>query len=201
MPNRMPNSSRLATLALVPLLLAGGVSGAAAAEDGRPPAEPFARNSLGVEFGATALVEAWNLNERREWLACGHVSVWWALHDRVALVMELQATRVMQSPARAGFVQGFTPLVRFRLATLRPLGLFAELGPGISWSDTRVPPRGTRFNYLWVVGGGVSRRLARHAEAVAAFRWLHLSNNGREGRDRNPDIEALGPYAGVRLSF
>jgi hypothetical protein len=37
--------------------------------------------------------------------------------------------------------------------------------------------------------------------AVAGFRWIHLSNNGREGHDRNPDIQALGGYAAVSVGF
>jgi hypothetical protein len=36
---------------------------------------------------------------------------------------------------------------------------------------------------------------------VAGFRWLHLSNASRFGRNRNPDIEALGGYLAVNFGF
>jgi hypothetical protein len=162
---------------------------------------PFGRNSIGVEFSGTLLVEAWNLNEGREWLAGGNAAIWWAFREPLALVVEMQATRVFQAQPRHGFVQGLAPLLRWQVHRADAWALFVELGPGISWSDTQVPPRGTRFNYLAIGGLGSTHRLGTHSEAIVGFRWLHLSNAGLEGRGRNPDIEALGPYAGIRLSF
>jgi hypothetical protein len=211
----------LRTLALGPMLLvmagpaaADELHGGADADDRRlAPAAgrehvvdtragaPFGRNGLGVEFAGTVLVEAWNLNERREWLVGGSAAIWWAVLDRVSLVVEIHATRVYQSPTRNGFVQGLAPVLRWRVRESDQWSAFVELGPGISWSDTRVPPRGTRFNYLALGGGGVTRRLAARSRLVAGFRWVHLSNAGREGRARNPDIESLGPYAGIQLAF
>jgi hypothetical protein len=47
----------------------------------------------------------------------------------------------------------------------------------------------------------MTRRLTRQAHAVASVRWLHLSNASREGRNRNPDIEAVGGYVGVSVGF
>jgi hypothetical protein len=164
-------------------------------------ATPFGRNSLGVELTGALLVEAWNLNERREYLAGANVAIWWAFRERAALVVEMHATRVYQDRPRHGFVQGLAPLVRWQVYRADTWAFFAEAGPGISWSDTRVPPRGTRFNLLAIGSAGVTHRINTHSEAIVGFRWLHLSNAGREGRARNPDIEALGPYAGVRFSF
>jgi hypothetical protein len=165
------------------------------------PQEAFGKNTIGLEFGLALLAEAWNLNEGREWLANGSASLWWAFLDRTRLIIEFHATRVFQARPRNAFVQGFTPIVRWQLRDAAPWGVFLEAGPGISWSDTRVPPRGTRFNYLLLAGTGITRRLGHQCQAVAGVRWLHLSNAGREGRDRNPDIEALGPYAGLTIAF
>jgi hypothetical protein len=202
------HATRLFSLLLVPQLLVAAASHAAAGDDLQRDQNavtrtdaPFGRNSLGVEFSAAMLVEAWNLNEGREWLAGGNVGIWWAFRDSAALVVEMQATRVYQAEPRNGFKQGITPLLRWHLHRVEPWTLFVELGPGISWSDTRVPPRGTRFNYLALGGIGVTHRLGAHSQAIAGFRLLHISNAGLEGRARNPDIEALGPYVGVRLAF
>jgi hypothetical protein len=163
--------------------------------------DPFARGTLGIEFDGLLLAEAWNLNGPREWLAVGSAAVSWAFVNRAALVVEFQAARVFQRSPRSAHVQGFAPIVRWQLRSRDPWRLFVELGPGISWSDTTVPPRGTRFNYLIVGGGGLLHRIGPQVHAVAGARWWHLSNNSREGRSRNPDIEALGGYAGVAIAF
>lgn len=162
---------------------------------------PFVRDSVGVEFGLGLLDEAWNLNGSREWLADGNLSVWWAFLNRASLVVDFHATRVFQQPSRNAFVIGVRPGVRFQIVRWEPWDLFAELGVGPAWSDTAVPPRGTRFNYLGHTGIGLSRRLGRQVHGIAGFRWLHLSNNGREGHDHNPDIQALGGYAAVAVGF
>jgi len=173
---------------------------ASAADTSRSPG-PFVRGSVGIEFGLGLLDEAWNLNGSREGLVEGSVSVWWAFLNRATLVVDVHATRVFQQPSRDAFVTGVTPGVRFQIVRREPWDLFAEIGVGPSWSDTVVPPRGTRFNYLGHTGIGLSRRLGRQVHGIAGFRWLHLSNNGREGHDRNPDIQAVGGYAAVTVGF
>jgi hypothetical protein len=165
------------------------------------PHSPFDRGTLGIELGLAILGEAWNLNEQREWLVDGSLGVTWAFVDEVALVIEFHATRIFQQPARNAFVNGLAPLIRWQVVDGEPLSLFVEIGPGISWSDTVTPPRGTRFNYLVMAGTGLARRLGRQSHALAGFRFVHLSNAGREGRSRNPDIEALGGYAGISVVF
>jgi hypothetical protein len=37
--------------------------------------------------------------------------------------------------------------------------------------------------------------------ALGGLRWVHVSNNSLAGRDRNPDIEAIGPTIGVLFGF
>ena len=165
------------------------------------PAGPFDKGALGIEFALGAFNEAWNLNDGREWLLDGTAGVWWSFADRAMLVTEFHAARVFQSPSRAAYINGFTPLLRWRVLQPRSWTLFVDLGPGISWSDTVVPPRGTRFNYLLLAGTGLSRRIGAQTHAVVGFRWLHVSNNGREGRGRNPDIEALGGYGGISVAL
>ena len=72
---------------------------------------------------------------------------------------------------------------------------------GVSDADTDVPPRGTRFNYLAVGGGGVTLRLHAGVHGIAGLEWVHVSNGGLAGRGRNPDIEAIGPKVGVLIGF
>jgi len=165
------------------------------------PRGMFERGSLGVEFGGALLIEAWNLNDRREWLADGSAAVFWSFTRRATLLVEFHATRVEQVSSRNAFVNGLVTNLRWRLFEIPGGTLFGEFGPGISWSDTRTPPRGTQFNYLVQGTVGITRRLGSRSHLVTGFRWLHLSNASREGRGRNPDIEALGAYAGLSLAF
>jgi hypothetical protein len=177
----------------------------AASADGALQADtgpgPFARGTVGIELGCGLLGEAWNLNRGREWLADGRLSVWWAFLNRASLVVEVHAIPVFQRPSRDAFVTGITPSVRLQILRMERADLFSEIGAGPSWSDIVVPQGGTRFNYLGHAGLGLSRRVGRQVHAVAGFRWIHLSNNGREGHDRNPDIQALGGYAAVSVGF
>jgi hypothetical protein len=184
---------------LIGLLLFGGLSDARA-QDPAPARDPFARNTVGVEFGVGLLGEAWNLNADREWLIDGTAAAWWAFAGGRALVVEFHNLRIFQTGPNP-FVQGLAPLFRWRMHERGSWRLYAELGPGISWSDRVTPPRGTKFNYLLQAGFGVQRRLGAATHLLTSLRLLHVSNSGREGRDRNPDIEAVGIQTGVMIAF
>jgi hypothetical protein len=198
----------LLLLASLPAEVAGQEPGSTAAavvhtgaDSGPPTIDPFEAGALGIAFKLGLLGEAWNVNRNRESLVDGDAAVWWCFADRAMLSVEFHAMRVFQHPERAAFVNGLTPVLRWQLLDRPAWLLFLEGGPGISWSDTVVPPRGTRFNYLLVGGGGLMRRLGPQVHALLGARLLHISNNGREGRDRNPDIEAIGGYAGISVGF
>jgi hypothetical protein len=82
----------------------------------------------------------------------------------------------------------------------RAAQLFLDVGGGWAGAARRVPPTGTRYNYLAVVGGGVEAPWSR-VRVSLSVRWLHVSNGGREGRLANPDIQSLGGFAGVGYAF
>ncbi len=166
-----------------------------------PAPGPFTKNAIGVELAGSLLTESWNFNGAREWWGAGSFAVSWAFKDGMALVVEFQAAGIEQSPPRSAFLNGITPMARFRLYQHGATNLFLETGAGVSWSDTVVPPRGTRFNYLIIISGGVTHQLSRQTHFVASARLLHLSNASLKGRDRNPDIEALGGYFGIVFVF
>lgn len=177
------------------------ISGPAALAQAPPPSRSaFDRGAVSVEFALGGLVEAWNLNREREWLLDATGSFWWAFAENCALGAEFRHTRIYQETPNA-FLQGFSPLFRWRYLNRDRWEMFLEVGPGISWSDIETPPVGTKFNYLFQGSTGVLRRVGRNIHALAAFRFLHISNNGREGKPRNPDIEALGGFGGISLTF
>jgi hypothetical protein len=187
-------------LALTVAVLLVGASTAWGQGSSPAPASPFDRGAISAEFGLGGLVEAWNLNAGREWLLDATASIWWAYANDVALGVEFRHTRIYQATPNA-FLQGLSPLFRWRYLDRGSWGMFMEVGPGISWSDIETPPAGTKFNYLFQGSTGVLGRVGRNIHAFGAFRFLHVSNNGREGKNRNPDIEAMGGFGGVMLTF
>ena len=151
-----------------------------------------------VDVGAALLREAWDLNGSTESLA-GVVAgvdrrVWRGLSVRG----ELLALRVMQDDAD-GWLGGFTVGTRMRWgsARVRPV---VDVAVGLSNATRPVPPRGTSFNYVAAIGAGVEVPL-RPAVVTVTGRWLHASNNGREGRHRNPDIQSLGAVVSVGWEY
>jgi hypothetical protein len=147
-----------------------------------------------VDVGVTVLREAWDFNGATETLG-GVVGgtdrrVW----RGVAVRGELVALRVWQRSGDA-WLRGFTLGTRMRWGggAVRPL---LDVAVGMSNATGEVPAGGTRFNYLAVIGGGVERAVGA-TRVVVTGRWLHASNNGREGRHLNPDIQSLGVLVGV----
>ena len=72
---------------------------------------------------------------------------------------------------------------------------------GASDAAVATPPRGTRFNYLALGGGGVLVSVKPRVHLIATLELMHISNANLKGPDRNPDIEAIGPSLGVIIGF
>jgi hypothetical protein len=159
------------------------------------------RTRVGIGLAPAAFIESWNDNGSTEWLAAGLLGVLYRFADRWSLNVETNLTYVGQANVRGAFIVGVSPLLRFAVTRPGRTTVFVELGPGWSWSDSAVPERGTRFNYMAQAGGGVLFGGGPNVQFVASARWVHFSNNGREGRARNPDIEAIGGYSGVVIWF
>jgi hypothetical protein len=183
--------------------------GLAAAAPGAPGAQgaqgaqgasgaPGAQGAWRVDVGVTGLREAWDLNESTESLAGVVAGVDRRVWRGAAVRGELLALRVIQDP-EGTWLRGFTVGTRMRWGqgSLRPL---VDLAVGLSSATQPVPARGTTFNYLAAVGAGVELPL-RRARLTVTARWLHASNNGREGRHRNPDIQSLGGVVSVGWEY
>lgn len=151
-----------------------------------------------LDVGVMALVEAWDLNQAREELAGVRLGV-----DRhVWKGLAIRAEGVFLSIAQAGkdgSLAGFTlsTRARWRRSIGRP---FVELGAGMSQATVPIPARGTTFNLLLVSAGGIEIPFGSFSLDLA-MRWLHLSNNGREGRHRNPDVQSVGPTIAIGWSY
>jgi Lipid A 3-O-deacylase (PagL) len=144
------------------------------------------------------LWEAWDFNDSTEHLG-GLVAgvdrrVWRGLFIRG----EVLALRAMQH-GDDSWVGGFTVGTRMRWGRggLRPV---VDVAVGSSSATRPVPPGGTAFNYLAAIGAGVEMPVGPSIVIVTA-RWLHASNNGREGRQRNPDLQSLGAVVSVGWEY
>jgi hypothetical protein len=152
-----------------------------------------------LDVGTTTLVEAWNFNETKEALAGLEVGVDRQVWRAVFFRFEGMLLRVRQ-PSGDAWLRGFTIGGRARKVGER-FHPFAELAVGASHATAPVPVRGTGFNYLIVASAGTGIPIRESLALDLAARWFHVSNNGRAGRTRNPDIQALGMVVAVRWSY
>jgi hypothetical protein len=194
--------NRLAVLAAALTLCA--LSGPAAHAQTPPPAaaadDAFAARAWHAELGTFGGLEAWNYNGSHEELSAIVPGFGYGLGRGVVLVGRALVGYVGQR-GPDGFVLGATIGARGRLLRRPRWSLFWEGDVGISQADTYVPRRGTRFNYLAIGGIGATVPLQSRLHLLSGLRLIHLSNGGLAGRDRNPDIEAIGVHLGVLVEF
>jgi hypothetical protein len=142
-------------------------------------------------------VEAWELNGSTEHLAGIQAGIDGRLWRGVALRGEGVALRVHQQGTET-WLRGATLGMRARRGAAARV--FFDAGAGFARAGERVPPTGTRRNYLLIIGGGIEVPWST-LHFTAGARWLHVSNGGREGRLRNPDLQSLGAFGGVGWRF
>ncbi|MGH9373755.1 MAG: hypothetical protein ACRD15_19720 [Vicinamibacterales bacterium] len=165
-----------------------------------PADDPFSRRGWHLELGSHGALETWNYNISHEEMLAASAGITYGVGKGVVLKVGSPLYYVWQRGTDA-YLIGLTWGVRSRILRRGRWSAFWEFDVGISESDTYVPPRGTRFNYLVIGGGGVTMRLRPGVHALAGLRWAHVSNNGLAGPSRNPDIEAVGPALGVLVAF
>ena len=194
----------LTRLLLSTSLLLVGFAGHARAQIDRAPqpplVAPFDHRAWHLELTGHGALEAWNYNGNHEEMAGLFAGVTYAVREGLELKLASPLYHVWQRNTDA-YLFGLTWGVRGRIAGKQRWSAFWEFDVGISESDTYVPPRGTRFNYLALGGGGLTWRVRSGIHVTGGLRWVHVSNNSLAGRDRNPDIEAIGPTIGLLYGF
>ena len=187
-------------LLLLPILPGGVAAQSAPMTAPAVPGDPLARRGWHLEVSAHGAIETWNYNISHEDALGAFAGVTYGIREGLALKITSPLYYVWQRRTD-GYVFGLTWGLRGRLVQKPKWSAFWEFEVGVSEADTYVPPRGTRFNYLAMGGGGMTRRIRPGVHVFGGLRWLHLSNNGLAGRSRNPDLEAVGPTGGVLLAF
>jgi hypothetical protein len=151
-----------------------------------------------VDLTPASYVEAWELNDSPEQLLGLHAGLDRRMWRGVAVRGEGLILHVHQNGSDT-WMRGATLAMRARRRARR-VQVFLDVGGGLATAARRVPPTGTRFNYLLLLGGGLEVPWSR-AHVLLGTRWFHISNGGREGRLANPDIQSLGGFAGLGYRF
>lgn len=89
-----------------------------------------------------------------------------------------------------------------------PFTLFFEGGGGMLQASVSIPdgPRsrnydGTHFNFVATAIFGATYQIADNLHLNGAFRYIHISNARRNGKERNPSIEGIGGHLGLIWTF
>jgi hypothetical protein len=176
------------------------MSTSAAAQVKNAEDDPFQRRAWNLELGGHGALETWNYNGSHEEMYAVRAGVTYGLGNGITFIAGWPLYFVSQRGVD-GYLFGATFGLRGRMYRRGRLSAFLEFEVGLSDADTSIPPRGTRFNYLALGGLGTTIRLRPGVHLLTGLKWVHVSNNGLAGRDRNPDIEAVGPHASVLLRF
>jgi hypothetical protein len=162
--------------------------------------DPFADHRWHAEFALQTGLEAWNYNGSHEELYGLQQGVTYGLHDGLVLKAQQRFHYVSQRKNDT-WVLGLTVGLRQRLYRRGRASGFLQFEFGVTDAALAAPPRGTRFNYLAIGGGGLIVRLKPALHLVTSLDVIHLSNASLKGADRNPDIEAIGPTLGLIVGF
>lgn len=162
--------------------------------------DAFAKGRWHFETEAIAAVEAWNYNVSHEELYGLSEGVTYGLRDGLALRASQRFAYVSQRSQDAVML-GLTIGVRGRLYQRGRVAAYLQGDVGISHTAIATPPRGTRFNYVAIGGGGVMVRVHARAHVFSTLQLVHISNASLKGPGRNPDLEAIGPTVGLLLRF
>src|SRR5262245_32749859 len=180
------------------LALLLGSAGAVRAQGTEPGA--LAKGTWHFEADASAAFELWNHNISHEDLFGLTQLVSYGVGEGFA-VHGAQRFLYVSQRGEDAVVLGLTGGIRRRIGHPGRVTGFLQGDLGISYTAIATPPRGTRFNYLAIGGGGVLIRASPRVHVVSTMLLTHVSNAGLRGRSRNPDIEALGVTLGLNLRF
>jgi hypothetical protein len=165
-----------------------------------PTDDVFREGQWRGEFVAQAALEAWNYNPSHEELYGLVQGVTYGLRDGLMLTARQRLSYVSQRLNDSRLL-GITGGLRARVYRRGRTSWFLQFDLGATDAAIAVPPRGTRFNYIALGGGGVLVRLNQRVHLIATLEVIHISNAGLKGPDRNPDIEAIGPSLGVTIGL
>ena len=169
--------------------------------DGPSVAASAGRDGWHLELTGELLRESWDVNQSREELIGGAISLHRHLLSSWAVGVEASLLHVHQDPVDDVLVPTLSLMLRWSAFRVGETSVFFEGGGGLSYATGVVPHGGTRLNLVSRTGVGIVRPVSSRVSVVGGLGWFHLSNNSLNGRDHNPDIQALGLYVGWRVAY
>jgi hypothetical protein len=116
--------------------------------------------------------------------------VGWPCLLRGSLEARIELLAGVQYNPGSAYLLGFTPSLRYNLATGTRWMPFASVGAGVSLTDIGLPDLSTVFEFNLQFGGGCTYFLADDLALTVEYRYIHISN---------ADIDT--PNAGVNVNF
>jgi hypothetical protein len=165
------------------------------------PVHPFELDARTFEFAGGYLQEFRNKNLSTDALAGATFTAGASWAPGWQALTEFGLGRVMLGSGAHAIYGSLTGGFRRRIVGHGRPTAYIEALFGFALASRHVPDRGTSFNWVVQGGGGLMWRLTDRTHALTGVRVSHLSNAGMKGPHRNPDIDAIGGYAGVAVAF
>lgn len=122
------------------------------------------------------------------------------LWDNVSLGAEITGYGIGQ-PGEDALAGAAGIVLRHHLINAGPSSFFVDVAFAPFEASDRVPEGGTRFNFVTQTGVGVAHEVSGGWNLLLGVRFIHVSNAGLEGQDRNPSINGVSAYAGMMFRF
>jgi opacity protein-like surface antigen len=160
----------------------------------------WAENELTLQRNWTAQSYVALAGARDEWLPSLNVGVGYNPLPQLSLNVEVAAYGVFQDGENAGAGEARL-MLRHHFFVKERWTAFADVGFGAFEASERVPEGGTRFNFVFRSGLGVSYELRDGMYLMGGARYWHLSNAKMEGDLRNPSINGVEGYVGLMWTW
>ena len=138
--------------------------------------------------------------ESHEKLLNGNFGIGYYFIDNLSFSLEVAGYDVLQEGPDA-YAGELRLMMRHHLIVRDRWSIFADVGQGVIESSDRVPPGGTRFNFIFRAGLGATWELRDNMHLIGGVHYVHLSNAQIEGSDRNPSINGIEGYVGLMWTW
>lgn len=176
------------------LVAAGGLAGSIARAD------DLTLFPAGTQTLSTELHYMTEYKGEPESLASVNLGLDWYLVDRAALGLELPVYLAHDEDGNT-LGAGLDLVGRYHFLEAGKFTFFGDIGVGVMETADDWPAGGTRLNFTYMAGLGITYQLSQRISLIAGARYQHVSNANIEGRDRNPALNSFGGHIGLLFTL
>lgn len=176
------------------LVAAGGLAGSIAR------AEDLTLFPAGTQTLSTEVHYVKERTGEPESLASANLGLDWYLADRAALGVEVPVYRAHDEEGNT-FGTGLDLVGRYHFLEVGKFTFFGDAGAGVMETAEDWPAGGTRLNFTYLAGLGITYQLSERVSLIGGGRFQHVSNAFIEGRDRNPIFNGFGGHIGLLFAL